>query len=124
PAHDESAPGGKAAPAPVALGLAPPGAHRPHDPAGGSPRRYDTVVDARRGDRRQCGRRNPRRHGGHQTLVSTRALASRRPGRIERVGSARLRVVSMLVVAAILAGMVWSRLAYWQVFERGELAIQ
>ena len=56
--------------------------------------------------------------------MSTRALASRRPGRIERVGSARLRVVSMLVVAAILAGMVWSRLAYWQVFEHGKLAMQ
>ena len=30
----------------------------------------------------------------------------------------------MLVVAAILAGMVWSRLAYWQVFEHGKLAMQ
>src|SRR5207244_5733719 len=44
--------------------------------------------------------------------------------RVERVGSARLRVISMLVVAAVLAGMVWSRLAYWQVVQHGRLAMQ
>ena len=52
------------------------------------------------------------------------ALAARRPGKIERVGSARLRVLSMLVVALVLAGMVWSRLAYWQVAQHGRLATQ
>src|SRR5258706_1929087 len=30
----------------------------------------------------------------------------------------------MLVVAVILAGMVWSRLAYWQVFQHGRLTLQ
>src|SRR5437899_2239498 len=53
-----------------------------------------------------------------------RALASRRPGRVERVGSARLRVVSMLLVAVVLAGMVWTRLAYWQVAQHGQLTLQ
>ncbi len=53
-----------------------------------------------------------------------RALASRRPGTVDRVGSARLRVVSMLAIALLLAGMVWSRLAYWQVAEHGRLTVQ
>src|SRR5947199_667206 len=56
--------------------------------------------------------------------MSTRALASRRPGTVDRVGSARLRVLSMLAVALILAGMVWTRLAYWQVAQHGRLAMQ
>jgi len=56
--------------------------------------------------------------------MSTRALSSRRPGTVDRVGSARLRVLSMLVVALILAGAVWSRLAYWQVAEHGRLTMQ
>src|SRR5213593_3524423 len=56
--------------------------------------------------------------------MSSRALASRRPGRVERVGSARLRIVSMLVLALVLAGMVWSRLAYWQIAQHGQLAMQ
>src|SRR5207248_8243737 len=56
--------------------------------------------------------------------VITRALASRRPGRVERVGSARLRIVSMLLVALVLAGMVWARLAYWQVSQHGQLTLQ
>src|SRR6184192_4809978 len=30
----------------------------------------------------------------------------------------------MLVVAAVLAGMVWSRLAYWQVVQHGRLAME
>ena len=30
----------------------------------------------------------------------------------------------MLVVALVLAGMVWSRLAYWQVAQHGLLAMQ
>src|SRR5205809_5301943 len=56
--------------------------------------------------------------------MSTRALSSRRAGTVDRVGSARLRVLSMLVVARILAGAVWSRLAYWQVAEHGRLTMQ
>src|SRR5438132_1425694 len=55
--------------------------------------------------------------------MATRALSSRRPGKVERVGSARLRVISMLAVAIVLAGMVWSRLAYWQVVQHGQLAV-
>ncbi|MGH7763475.1 MAG: peptidoglycan D,D-transpeptidase FtsI family protein [Candidatus Dormibacteraceae bacterium] len=56
--------------------------------------------------------------------MSTRALGSRRPGRVERVGSARLRVLSMLTVALVLAGSIWVRLAYWQVLEHGQLTQQ
>src|SRR5437762_14128439 len=56
--------------------------------------------------------------------MSSRALAARRPGTVDRVGSARLRVLSMLVVALILAGAVWSRLAYWQVAEHGRLTME
>jgi stage V sporulation protein D (sporulation-specific penicillin-binding protein) len=44
--------------------------------------------------------------------------------RVERVGSARLRIASMLVLALVLAAMVWSRLAYWQVVQHGQLAMQ
>src|SRR5438445_13500444 len=55
--------------------------------------------------------------------MATRALWSRRPGKVERVGSARLRVISLLAVAIVLAGMVWSRLAYWQVVQHGQLAV-
>src|SRR2546430_8535150 len=55
--------------------------------------------------------------------MATRALSSRRPGKVERVGSARLRVISMRAVAIVLAGMVWSRLAYWQVVQHGQLAV-
>jgi stage V sporulation protein D (sporulation-specific penicillin-binding protein) len=54
--------------------------------------------------------------------MATRALSARRPGRVERVGSARLRILSMLVVALVLAGAVWSKLAYWQIARRGQLA--
>src|SRR5262252_1594192 len=50
------------------------------------------------------------------------AVSSRRPGRVERVGSARLRVLSMFAVALILAGAVWSKLAYWQVLKHGQLS--
>jgi cell division protein FtsI/penicillin-binding protein 2 len=56
--------------------------------------------------------------------MSTRALSARRPGTVERVGSARLRVVAMLMVALLLAGMVWSRLAYWQIAEHGRLTME
>jgi stage V sporulation protein D (sporulation-specific penicillin-binding protein) len=54
--------------------------------------------------------------------MATRALSARRPGRVERVGSARLRVLSMLAIAFLLAGAVWTKLAYWQVAEHGQLA--
>src|SRR5579864_6012795 len=54
--------------------------------------------------------------------MATRALSARRPGRVERVGSARLRVLSMLAIALVLAGAVWAKLAYWQVAKRGQLA--
>jgi cell division protein FtsI/penicillin-binding protein 2 len=43
---------------------------------------------------------------------------------LERVGSTRLRILSMVLVALCLAGMVWSRLAYWQVARHGQLAMQ
>jgi len=47
-----------------------------------------------------------------------------RAPRVERVGSTRLRVLAMLLAALVLAGMVWSRLAYWQVARHGQLASQ
>jgi stage V sporulation protein D (sporulation-specific penicillin-binding protein) len=55
--------------------------------------------------------------------VASRAFGKRRP-KLEHIGSSRLRVLSMLAVALVLAGMVWSRLAYWQVVEHGKLASQ
>src|SRR6266850_882897 len=48
----------------------------------------------------------------------------RPPGRFERVTSARLRIFTMLVVAAVLSSVVWTRLAYWQVLRHGQLAQQ
>lgn len=54
--------------------------------------------------------------------MAARALSARRPGRVERVGSARLRVLSMLAVVLVLAGAVWTKLAYWQVAKHGQLA--
>jgi stage V sporulation protein D (sporulation-specific penicillin-binding protein) len=48
----------------------------------------------------------------------------KRAPRVERVGSTRLRILSMVLVALVLAGMVWSRLAYWQVAKHGQLASQ
>ena len=50
--------------------------------------------------------------------------ARNRAPRLEHVGSTRLRILSMVVVALVLAGMVWSRLAYWQVARHGQLALQ
>ena len=47
-----------------------------------------------------------------------------RAPRLEHVGSTRLRILAMVVVALVLAGMVWSRLAYWQVARHGQLAMQ
>ncbi len=48
----------------------------------------------------------------------------KRAPRLERVGSTRLRIFTMVVVALVLAGMVWSRLAYWQIARHGQLAQQ
>lgn len=48
----------------------------------------------------------------------------KRAPRLERIGSTRLRILSMVLVALVLAGMVWSRLAYWQVAKHGQLASQ
>jgi stage V sporulation protein D (sporulation-specific penicillin-binding protein) len=56
--------------------------------------------------------------------ITSPSMGRRRPGKVERVGSARLRIASMLVLAMILAGAVWSRLAYWQVAEHGKLTLQ
>ena len=50
-------------------------------------------------------------------------VRSRAP-RLERVGSTRLRILALAIVALVLAGMVWSRLAYWQVMRHGQLAMQ
>ncbi|MHB8588569.1 MAG: peptidoglycan D,D-transpeptidase FtsI family protein [Candidatus Dormibacteraceae bacterium] len=40
------------------------------------------------------------------------------------MGSTRLRILAMVIAALVLAGMVWSRLAYWQVARHGQLAMQ
>ena len=47
-----------------------------------------------------------------------------RAPRVERVGSTRLRILAMVLAALVLAGMVWSRLAYWQIARHGQLASQ
>ncbi|GAC1513072.1 MAG: penicillin-binding transpeptidase domain-containing protein [Candidatus Dormibacteraceae bacterium] len=43
---------------------------------------------------------------------------------MERIGSTRLRILAIVLVALVLAGMVWSRLAYWQISRHGQLAQQ
>ncbi len=48
----------------------------------------------------------------------------RPPGRIERATSTRLRILCMLAAALLLSGVVWSRLAYWQVLRHGQLSQQ
>ncbi|MEP6752937.1 MAG: penicillin-binding protein 2 [Candidatus Dormiibacterota bacterium] len=48
----------------------------------------------------------------------------RPPRRLERATSTRLRVLCMLGVALVLSGVVWSRLAYWQVMRHGQLSAQ
>src|SRR6266700_630217 len=37
---------------------------------------------------------------------------------------ARLRILTLLTIAALLAGAVWGRLAYWQVFRHVQLSAQ
>lgn len=44
--------------------------------------------------------------------------------RLEPVTSTRLRIFAMLTVAMLLAGVVWARLAYWQVVRHVQLAQQ
>src|SRR3981081_2609748 len=56
--------------------------------------------------------------------MSARAVSSRRPKRLERIGSPQVRIIAMLLVAVILAGLVWSRLAYWQIARHGQLTQQ
>jgi cell division protein FtsI/penicillin-binding protein 2 len=46
----------------------------------------------------------------------------RPPGRLERATSTRLRILCMLGVALLLSGVVWSRLAYWQVLRHSQLS--
>ena len=48
----------------------------------------------------------------------------KRPPRLERIGSTRLRIFALILVAVVLAGSVWSRLAYWQIARHGQLAQQ
>jgi cell division protein FtsI/penicillin-binding protein 2 len=48
----------------------------------------------------------------------------KRPPRLERIGSTRLRIFALVLVAVVLAGSVWSRLAYWQIARHGQLAQQ
>ena len=53
--------------------------------------------------------------------MSSGALRKRAP-RVERVAGARLRILALLMVAALLAGTVWARLAYWQVMRHVQLS--
>jgi stage V sporulation protein D (sporulation-specific penicillin-binding protein) len=48
----------------------------------------------------------------------------RPPGRFERATAARLRIITMLVIAVLLSSVVWTRLAYWQVLRHGQLSQQ
>src|SRR6202521_2879605 len=52
------------------------------------------------------------------------AFGIRPPGRLERATSTRLRIFAMLAAAVLLAGVVWGRLAYWQVVRHVQLAQQ
>src|SRR5437660_3086423 len=55
--------------------------------------------------------------------MSSGALRKRAP-RVEHVMGARLRILVLLTIAALLAGAVWTRLAYWQVFRHVQLSAQ
>jgi stage V sporulation protein D (sporulation-specific penicillin-binding protein) len=52
------------------------------------------------------------------------ALGFRPPGRLGRATSTRLRIFTMIAVALLLSSVVWTRLAYWQVYRHGQLAQQ
>jgi cell division protein FtsI/penicillin-binding protein 2 len=54
--------------------------------------------------------------------LTTGALGKRAPRRVEHVIGARWRIVALLTIAALLAGAVWARLAYWQVLRHVQLA--
>jgi cell division protein FtsI/penicillin-binding protein 2 len=43
---------------------------------------------------------------------------------LEHIASTRVRILAMVLVALVLAGLVWSRLAYWQLVEHGQLTSQ
>src|SRR5712692_3176762 len=51
-------------------------------------------------------------------------LRKRAPRRVEHVMGARWRILALLTVAALLAGAVWARLAYWQVLRHVQLSAQ
>ncbi len=52
------------------------------------------------------------------------ALRRKAPARVERLPSPRLRIFALLALAVLLAGVVWARLAYWQVVRHGQLSLQ
>jgi cell division protein FtsI/penicillin-binding protein 2 len=56
--------------------------------------------------------------------MSAGAFGIRPPKRLERVTSTRLRIFAMIAAAALLAGVVWTRLAYWQVVRHVQLSSQ
>jgi stage V sporulation protein D (sporulation-specific penicillin-binding protein) len=56
--------------------------------------------------------------------MSAGAFGIRPPKRLERVSATRLRIFAMIAAAALLAGVVWTRLAYWQVVRHVQLASQ
>src|SRR5712692_8740146 len=51
-------------------------------------------------------------------------LGKRAPRRVEHVIGARWRILALLTIAAVLAGAVWARLAYWQVLRHVQLSTQ
>ncbi len=58
--------------------------------------------------------------------VETRRLAAGAPRALPRTAvrgeNSRLRVVALGLVVALIAGTIWTRLAYWQVVEHGRLS--
>ncbi|OLC27381.1 MAG: hypothetical protein AUG06_04885 [Actinobacteria bacterium 13_1_20CM_2_65_11] len=56
--------------------------------------------------------------------MSAGALGKRAPRRVEHVIGARWRILALLTIAALLAGAVWARLAYWQVLRHVQLSAQ
>jgi stage V sporulation protein D (sporulation-specific penicillin-binding protein) len=56
--------------------------------------------------------------------MSAGAFGIRPPKRLERVTATRLRIFAMIAAATLLAGVVWTRLAYWQVVRHVQLASQ
>ena len=56
--------------------------------------------------------------------MATGVFGIRPPRRLEHATSTRLRILCMLGVALVLSGVVWSRLAYWQVMRHTQLSAQ